>query len=66
MNDLVREGHFTWVVDNSSVGFSNWLSGAPNNHNGGEDCGAIQTNGRSTWNDNPCSHKTGYICEKYW
>ncbi|CAG2220195.1 unnamed protein product [Mytilus edulis] len=66
LNDLVREGHFTWVGDNSSVGFSNWLSGEPNNHNGGEDCGAIQTNGRSTWNDNSCSHKTGYICEKHW
>ncbi|XP_052084536.1 low affinity immunoglobulin epsilon Fc receptor-like [Mytilus californianus] len=64
LNDLSREGHFTWVLDHSSVGFSNWNTGEPDDGSRGEDCGSIHTNGRSTWNDAPCAYKTGYICEK--
>ncbi|XP_063438496.1 perlucin-like protein [Mytilus trossulus] len=64
LNDLSSEGHFTWVLDKSSFGFSNWKRGEPNNGSGVEDCGSIHTNCQSTWNDAPCAYKTGYICEK--
>ncbi|XP_076080332.1 perlucin-like protein [Mytilus galloprovincialis] len=64
LNDLIREGHFTWVNDHSSVGYSNWASGEPSNYRGVEHCVTMHTNGLSTWNDQTCSYKTGYICEK--
>ncbi|CAG2220194.1 C-type lectin 9 [Mytilus edulis] len=66
LNDLSREGHFTWAHDHSSLIYSNWNGGEPNNGNGGpyEHCGSIYMNGLSKWNDAPCSYKTGYICEK--
>jgi hypothetical protein len=63
-NDLIKEGKWTWISDHSTINYTNWGKGEPNNYNGNEDCGVIHTRPVFTWNDVPCSHAYGYICEK--
>jgi hypothetical protein len=66
-NDLRKEGKWTWISDHSTLAYSYWRKGEPNNYSGVEDCGFIYThNSRTgTWNDAPCSRRHGYICEKW-
>ncbi|XP_074836071.1 uncharacterized protein LOC142003221 [Carettochelys insculpta] len=64
LHDLSKEGTFTWV-DDSSVSFSNWNRGEPNNVGSGEDCVMMYKDGK--WNDAPCANNVdGWICEKKW
>merc|ERR1712130_778434 len=66
-----RQSEGQWVLESTgkNVNFTNWRSGDPNNK-GNEDCAHI--NGKSgTWNDYPCTYKTGpyewmrtALCEK--
>ena len=63
-NDLIKEGKWAWISDHSTIGYSNWKTGQPNNFGGKEDCGEIYKQHSFTWNDAPCSEKHGYICEK--
>ena len=39
-----------------------WDGNQPDNHNDGEDCAEIRTNGK--WNDLPCTGGRAYICER--
>ena len=61
--DSEEEGKFRWV-DGSSVAFSNWNTGEPNNSNGNEDCVHIYGGHRNKWNDKNCAHRLPFICEK--
>ncbi|XP_074836497.1 uncharacterized protein LOC142003438 [Carettochelys insculpta] len=64
LNDLSKEGTFTWV-DDSSVSYSNWNQGEPNNVGSGEDCVMMYKDGK--WNDAQCANNVdGWICEKKW
>ncbi|CAC5395258.1 unnamed protein product [Mytilus coruscus] len=38
-HDFVREGRFVWEVDNTSLTYTDWYPGEPNNSGNKEDCG---------------------------
>ncbi|XP_052058479.1 CD209 antigen-like protein C [Mytilus californianus] len=61
LNDLTREGWYTWISDYSTVTYTDWLSGNPDNSHGIEDCCEIRG---SNWNDVDCSMSYSFICEK--
>ncbi|KAH1176206.1 hypothetical protein KIL84_020940 [Mauremys mutica] len=64
LHDVSNEGTFIWV-DDSSVSYSNWDRGEPNNFGSGEDCVMMLKDGK--WNDAPCvMNEVGWICEKKW
>ncbi|XP_067915852.1 lectin-like [Heterodontus francisci] len=62
VNDMFKEG--TWFsTDGSSVDFSNWYLGEPNNGAGrNEDC--VRTNHvlPLKWSDEKCGHENRFIC----
>ncbi|XP_040091308.1 collectin-43-like [Oryx dammah] len=63
MNDISREGRFTYPTGQSLV-YSNWAPGEPNNRakdGGPEDCLEIYSNGN--WNDIECTEERLVICE---
>lgn len=66
LTDKYAEGNFYWVDEtslNSSIAF--WGRNEPSNAFGGEDCVEMYTwwnNG--LWNDNKCTTKRYFICEK--
>jgi hypothetical protein len=64
VNDLIKEGKWTWISDHSTIGYSNWKRGEPNS--GDEHCGEIYKKNSFTWNNAECSQLHGYICEKWW
>ncbi|XP_074977645.1 C-type lectin domain family 4 member G isoform X2 [Caretta caretta] len=64
LHDVSNEGTFIWV-DDSSVSYSNWDRGEPNNFGSGEDCVMMLKDGK--WNDAACTmNGDGWICEKKW
>ncbi|XP_027817950.1 collectin-46-like isoform X2 [Ovis aries] len=63
MNDISREGRFTYPTGQSLV-YSNWAPGEPNNRakdKGPENCLEIYSNGN--WNDIECTEERLVICE---
>ena len=64
VNDLIKEGKWTWISDHSTLGYSNWKRGEPNS--GNEHCGEIYKGHSFTWNNAECYQLHGYICEKWW
>ncbi|XP_039273063.2 C-type lectin lectoxin-Enh5-like [Styela clava] len=67
LDDVTQEGRFIWSdnVDDLTVDHSLWLSGEPNNANGGEDCAVVfRQNNRLYLNDGNCPYTTKYLCEK--
>ncbi|XP_007489600.2 low affinity immunoglobulin epsilon Fc receptor isoform X1 [Monodelphis domestica] len=63
LRDLDIEGIFLWM-DGSSLNYTNWGRGEPNNQGQGEDCVAMRgTSG--LWNDANCrGQQDSWICEK--
>ncbi|KAM6168132.1 low affinity immunoglobulin epsilon Fc receptor [Erethizon dorsatum] len=62
LRDLDIEGEFIWM-DGSSVDYSNWQPGEPNNADQGEDCVMILGSGK--WNDAFCrSWLDAWVCER--
>ncbi len=62
MNDIASEGTWVWS-DGTTVSYTNWHSGEPNDGGGNEDCGQLNRFTDETWNDEPCSSAFAYICE---
>ncbi|XP_062596421.1 hepatic lectin-like [Saccostrea cucullata] len=64
--DRNREGSFFWASTGSSLTFTDWDRGEPNDEDSVEDCIEISTfqTRTGTWNDNNCALKYHYICEK--
>ena len=62
MNDIASEGTWAWS-DGTTVSYTNWHSGEPNDGGGNEDCGQLNRFTDETWNDEPCSSAFAYICE---
>lgn len=62
--DAAKEGDFVWS-DGSSIPYTNWASGEPNNFNpnipGPENCTQIYPDG--TWNDLSCTLKSRSVIE---
>ncbi|XP_067396465.1 C-type lectin domain family 4 member G-like [Emydura macquarii macquarii] len=64
LNDINKEGTFKWI-DDSSVSYSNWNQGEPNDAGSGEDC--VNMGGDGKWKDASCAmNGDGWICEKKW
>ncbi|XP_060744637.1 C-type lectin domain family 4 member M-like [Tachysurus vachellii] len=66
LSDTVKEGEWKWVDDTPlNTGFRSWAGGKPNNA-GEEDCAVISgSSSTGTWNDQKCSAKFPWICEKH-
>lgn len=60
LSDTRVEGLFEWI-DNSSLSFTNWYPGQPNNANGDQDYVELLPDG--TWNDQYASCLREFICE---
>ena len=64
LNDHDSEGTFVWE-DGTTVSYTNWHSGEPNDYGSGEDCGQLNFWGDGTWNDQSCSETLYFICESW-
>ncbi|XP_077347036.1 macrophage mannose receptor 1 [Lithobates pipiens] len=53
---------FQWS-DGSPLIYENWGYGEPNNHQGVELCGELNSDYRLSWNDRHCEHPADWICE---
>ncbi|XP_052084106.1 perlucin-like protein [Mytilus californianus] len=61
-HDSERESNFVWESDNSSLSYTDWNSGEPNNELN-EDCASMRKKRNYRWNDVSCSLLFSYICE---
>jgi hypothetical protein len=52
VNDQASEG--SYVCEGSSISYTNWNSGEPNDSGGAEECAHFSTSG--FWNDHQCSY----------
>ncbi|KAM9449565.1 uncharacterized protein Hap1MRO34_022097 isoform 2-T4 [Clarias gariepinus] len=65
LSDRETEGEWKWV-DGTPLNTVFWASGEPNNIHGDEDCVVIYSDDSGNfWNDNKCSVKLNWICEKH-
>lgn len=68
LSDKQHEGTFQWEVDNSTVNFTNWEPGQPNNWGNYQHCVSLAvgatTDSFGLWNDESCNTPFFYICEK--
>uniref|UniRef100_A0A668A7B0 C-type lectin domain-containing protein n=1 Tax=Myripristis murdjan TaxID=586833 RepID=A0A668A7B0_9TELE len=62
LSDLETEGEWKWV-DGSSLSYTSWAEGQPDDYGGKEDCGVLRPV-YDGWNDFPCSLGRPWICEK--
>lgn len=65
-NDEMSENHFVWTNGGSptSVSYSNWYPGQPNNVGSNQDCVLMQyPDAGYQWGDVACSEKHPFICE---
>ena len=61
IHDKDNEGTFVYDSDKSTLSFTKWNSGEPNDWGSGEDCAAVDESGH--WNDLPCADfQRSYIC----
>ena len=61
LTDFLDEGNFSWV-DGSSVSFTNFRAGQPNNNNNNQHCTWIRPDG--SWDDVTCKREEQYVCQK--
>jgi hypothetical protein len=62
-NDRTTEKSWVWVAGTAS-GYLHWAMGQPNNHDGNEDCAALNGSAPAEgWNDLPCGDFYPFICE---
>ena len=63
-HDTIQEGLWFWA-DGSQGGYTNWLSGQPDNAPWvGEDCAIDNWNHSGQWNDLECFLQAKFICER--
>ena len=58
-SDKNEEGNFVWD-DGSTVDYTNFRDGEPNNYGGTEDCTFIKEGGG--WNDVKCGENAAFVC----
>jgi cysteine-rich repeat protein len=59
--DLEVEGEWSWSNGEAST-FTRWAGGEPNDYGTGEDCAEMYPSG--DWNDNYCTNRRPYVCER--
>ena len=70
LNDLNTEGTWEWVDGISSVTYTNWASGEPNNvyssvYGERQHCADIESGRPALWDDDWCSALKPFLCNKY-
>uniref|UniRef100_A0A023EFS7 Putative secreted protein n=1 Tax=Aedes albopictus TaxID=7160 RepID=A0A023EFS7_AEDAL len=65
-SDILEEGVFRWKSTGETLNYTNWKAGQPNNYDGEEHCVHLQYISKVgfKWNDDQCSKKKYFICEK--
>eukprot|EP00117_Sycon_ciliatum_P007514 scpid20721/ scgid10588/ Macrophage mannose receptor 1; C-type lectin domain family 13 member D; C-type lectin domain family 13 member D-like; Macrophage mannose receptor 1-like protein 1 len=61
LQDRTKENNFTWS-DMSSVDYTAWSSGQPNNLANSQDCVEMRVDTGYLWNDLQCSATRQYVC----
>ncbi|XP_059842825.1 C-type lectin mannose-binding isoform-like [Hypanus sabinus] len=62
LNDIWKEGNFTWS-DGTIYSYSNWADSEPNDQHFYEDCVQIHFFSDSEkWNDYDCDESHGFVC----
>ncbi|MEO1229853.1 MAG: lectin-like protein, partial [Myxococcota bacterium] len=61
-HDRTEEGSFLWT-DGSTLSFSAWAQGEPNDSGGAEDCAQGNFRAALTWNDGRCGGNQTFVCE---
>jgi hypothetical protein len=61
MTDYADEGQWSWA-DGSTVSYTNWAPGEPNNFGNDEDCMELGYYADGKWNDNGCSAQHPFMC----
>ncbi|CAG2222528.1 NOTCH2 [Mytilus edulis] len=62
--DSVTEGTFMWASSNKVITTTDWDTGQPDNHQGGQDCLCMGSTFNYRWDDTDCATKHRYICER--
>ncbi|XP_033115546.1 C-type mannose receptor 2-like [Anneissia japonica] len=65
LHDTATKGKFEWI-DGSSLSFTNWAPGEPNEAGSGEDCVSLVSRYSRVgmWNDLSCDRHQPYICKR--
>ena len=71
LTDAETEGDWKWIDGSKLTGYTNWMTGQPNNYNN-QNCAIIKKGYSSgtnkyfdgEWHDDRCSFTLSYICEK--
>ena len=65
IHDKFSEGTYMYESDHSTLAWTNWIFGEPNNAYDNEDCAEVLVNQfDGKWMDSLCSHHKSFICEK--
>ncbi|VDI54850.1 Hypothetical predicted protein [Mytilus galloprovincialis] len=62
-HDIVQEGTWRWIYDDTFVDFTNWGNNQPNNYRN-QDCAELLKSFSYRWNDVSCTSLLQYVCEK--
>lgn len=62
-HDIIQEGTWRWISDDTIVDFTNWDNNQPNNYNN-QDCAELLKYDSYRWNDGSCTSLLQYVCEK--
>ena len=57
-----RRNTFAWS-DGTTLRYTNWKRGEPNNWDENEDCIHLYADGK--WNDIPCSTPSSFVCKSH-
>ncbi|XP_071138521.1 lectin BRA-3-like [Mytilus edulis] len=62
-HDIIQEGTWRWIYDDTIVDFTNWGYNQPNNYKN-QDCAELFKSDSYRWNDGSCTSLLQYVCEK--
>ena len=60
LNSLAKDKGYQWS-DNSTVTYTNWISGQPDSYNNIEECAEMRSN--QGWSDINCYLNRGWMCK---